>query len=102
MRNLAEREKALNLFFRDGKGYKTIAGELEISLNTVKSWVRRYRLENDIDERSEAKLIKLQKSYKPREKTSVQTAEERIARLEMEVDLLKNFLLESERRSIKK
>lgn len=101
MRSINEREKALNLYFRDGKGYKTIAGELGIPLDTVKSWIRRYRKENGIEERGEYKLIKLQKSYKPREKSEKST-EERISQLEMEVDLLKNFLLEAERRSIKK
>lgn len=101
MRSINEREKALNLYFYDGKGYKTIAGELGIPLDTVKSWVRRYRNENDIDVRGEYKLIKLQKSYKSREKTAEKTTEERISKLEMEIDLLKNFLLETERRSIK-
>lgn len=45
MRSINEREKALNLFFHDGKGYKTIAREIGVPLNTVKSWVRRYRIE---------------------------------------------------------
>lgn len=102
MRSINEREKALNLYFHDGKGYKKIAGEIGIPLDTIKSWVRRYRIENGIEERGESRIIKLQKSYKPREKSTEKCIDERISELEMEVDLLKNFLLETERRSIKR
>lgn len=101
MRSINEREKALNLFFHDGKGYKAIAGELEIPLDTVKSWVRRYRIENSIEKRDESKLIELKKTYTPRKVSPEKSTEERIAQLEMEVDLLKSFLLEVGRRSIK-
>lgn len=50
--------------------------------------------------RQRAQEIKVTHSYKPRVKSEEQTAEERIAQLEMEVDLLRNFLLETERRQI--
>ncbi len=50
---------------------------------------------------SESELIKIEKKYKTREKTPEQTMEQRINQLEMEVELLRNFLLEKERRLIK-
>jgi len=81
-----------------------------VPLNTVKSWIRRYRLEHDVAVRSnqyaheceEAKLIHVERSYKAREPKDATSSEARIARLEMEVELLRNFLLEKEGRWIRK
>jgi len=110
MRTLDEREKVLNLHFNDKKSAEIISGETGVPLGTVKAWIYRYKRANDISAyvlREDAayagsELIKLEKKYKTREKTPEQTAEQRIVRLEMEVDLLRNFLLEKERRSIRK
>ena len=44
MRELLEREQAINMYFRTGKGYKIISSELGVPLDTVKSWIRRYRI----------------------------------------------------------
>jgi transposase-like protein len=94
-----ERETALNMFFHEGKSYKTIAKITGVPLDTVKSWCRRYRLKNDIPQRGEAQLSKdpLKKEtirvITPRDET---TAEARIAQLEMEVELLRNFLILTE------
>jgi transposase-like protein len=111
MRDIIEREAALNLYFRQGKSHTAVANELGIPRDTVKSWTRRYRIENGIPARlpkydnelmeTNKESIKVKRTYKPREKSSEKSTEERIVRLEMEVDLLRNFLLERERRSIK-
>jgi transposase len=100
MRPTTEREQALNMYFREGKGYKRIAANMGIPVDTVKSWIRRYRLDND-SQSLESETIKVERTYKPREKSQKQTTEERIAQLEMEVELLRNFLSETERRSIR-
>jgi transposase len=110
MRSVNEREEALKLYFGEGKSHRAVAVELGIPRDTVKSWTRRYRTGNGLPSRSqtyeaehiEAKPIQVKRKYKPREKSPEASAEERIAQLEMEVDLLKNFLLEKERRLIKK
>ena len=100
MRSINEREKALNMYFLEGKGHKRVAKEMNLPVNTIKSWVRRHKDQNDTERLSNVS-IKVKKEYKPRTKTPEKTAEERIAQLEMEVELLRNFLLEEERRSIK-
>jgi transposase len=101
MRDIEERERVLNMYFKDGKGYKCIASELNISLNTIKSWCRRYRISYDIPKRGETPLAKdtvareMAHTRKPKDETS---PEARIARLEMEVELLRNFLILTEER----
>jgi len=110
MRTIDEREKALNLYFNDKKSAEKISGEMGIPLGTIKAWIHRYKRDNDISAHvlrediayTESELITLEKKYKTREKTPGQTSEQRIVKLEMEVDLLRNFLLEKERRSIRK
>lgn len=98
MRNLKLREAALNMYFKDGKSYQFVAKALEVPLNTVKSWCQRYRKKMGIPQRSKASRRKESvdidtiRSRIP--KTNIQEA--RIARLEMEVDLLRNFLILTE------
>jgi len=99
MRNLEEREQALNMYFHEGKGCGEIAHTLVLSLNTVKSWVRRYRVENEISIRAKAPLSKepiCKESLHARKMKNDNSPEARIARLEMEVDLLRNFLILTE------
>lgn len=99
MRSLEERETALNMYFHEGKGYRTIAKSMGVPLDTVRSWCRRYRHKNDIPQRGKAPLSK-----EPLKKETIHiitsweknTAEARIARLEMEVELLRNFLILAE------
>jgi len=108
MHSLEQRERALNMFIREGKTSGEIARELSMSRNTIKSWVHRYETQQGKPVRTDqyrgqlfgqkCDKIKVRRSYKQREKSTKQTAEERIAQLEMEVDLLRNFLLETERR----
>ena len=99
MRNKDERESALNMYFHEGKGYGEIAHTLGIPKDTIKSWCRRYRISFDILKRGETPLAKepVVKErlhvHKSKDETS---SEARIARLEMEVELLRNFLILTE------
>lgn len=99
MRPLEERERVLNLYFHEGIGHKGIAKTTGIPLETVKSWCRRYRIANNIPKRGKTPLSKepvkkeTVRVIKPRDEN---TQEARIARLEMEVELLRNFLILTE------
>lgn len=98
-RKLEEREKALNMYFHEGKGYGEIAKTLNISEDTVKSWGRRYRIKNDIPMRGKAPLSKKplkSESLHEYKKQDQNSPEARISRLEMEVELLRNFLILAE------
>jgi transposase len=89
------------MYFFEGKGYKEIAKTLPIPLDTVKSWCRRYRLQNRIPKRGRTPLAKEPinpKSIHARMPKDKNSQEARIARLEMEVDLLRNFLILTEGR----
>lgn len=96
MRPLEEREKVLNLYFHKGMGYKGIAKTTGIPLETIKTWCRRYREQNNMPIRGKVPLSKEPikqetiRVIKPRDE---QAQEARIARLEMEVELLRNFLI---------
>jgi len=87
------------MYFHEGKSYTSIANITGIQVNTVKTWCRRYRVANDIPERRKANLSKEPvktetiRTIKPRNTNS---QEERISRLEMEVELLRNFLILAE------
>ena len=45
-RSLKERKKALELYYNEGKTQKEVAESIKISVNTIKSWIRRSRLKN--------------------------------------------------------
>ena len=45
-RSLEERKKALELYYNEGKTQKEVAESIKISVNTIKSWIRRSRLKN--------------------------------------------------------
>ena len=81
---------------------KVIAKKTGVPLDTVKSWIRRYRMANGLSLGNHPKpLPKLINEDKPKDKTE-KDYEKRIKQLEMEVELLRDFLSEQERRSIKK
>lgn len=101
MRALEEREKALNMHIHEGIGYKGINKITGIPLDTVKSWSRRYAIAHDVTGKGDISVPKapIKKEalhiIKPRDPN---TQEARIARLEMEVELLRNFLILTEER----
>jgi len=84
------------MYFHEGLGYKAIAKMTGLTESTVKAICQRYRVKNNLPKRGEAPLAKepLKKEtirvIKPRD---TNTPEARIARLEMEVELLRNFLI---------
>lgn len=98
MRSLVVREAALNMYFKDGKSYQFVAKALDVPLDTVKSWCLRYRKKMGIPQRNKAGLrkesVNIDTIHSRTPKTNTQEA--RIARLEMEVDLLRNFLILTE------
>lgn len=99
MRPIEEREQVLNLYYHKGMGYKGIAKTTGIPLETIKSWCRRYRIANDIPTRGNTPLSKepiKKQTVRVIKPHNTKTPEARIARLEMEVELLRNFLILTE------
>lgn len=100
MRSLVVRETALNMYFKDGHSYQYVAKLLDVPLDTVKSWCLRYRRKMGIPERNKAGRRKGPINCEPLNIDTIHcrtpktnSQEDRIARLEMEVDLLRNFLI---------
>ncbi len=99
MRSLKERENALNMYFKDRKSYGEIAKKLGIPRDTVKSWCQRYRKKLGLPKRDNNNLLKegVCKEAIHSRAPKADFTEDRIARLEMEVELLRNFLILTER-----
>lgn len=87
------REKAIKMK-QEGKSNGKISKELNISKNTLKSWVRRANIAsykgNNLKVNKLKKEILTRKGY-----------EKRIKKLEMELELLRDFIYEVERRDVK-
>jgi len=100
VRDIEEQEKAINMYFHEGKSLRSIAREMGLPLPTIMTWCYRYRKANNIPTRDKAELTKeaifkeRQHIEKPRKGA---TTEARIAQLEMEVELLRNFLILTEK-----
>jgi len=99
MRSIEEREIALNMYLRDGMSYQQIAKIMNVPLYTVKSWCIRYCKKMGIPQRYkfEGRVETVRKEYIHNRIPKSKSQEDRIARLEMEVDLLRNFLILTER-----
>ena len=102
-RSIEVREEALRMYFEDRKSYKRIGSELEIPWETVKSWIHRYKKENGVTllPPAEHDMNKPMSRRSARHISTVAGSKEqenRIKRLEMQVDLLRAFLSEEERR----
>ena len=93
-RPMEERNEVISEYLKGEKGYKKISEEFKIPLDTVKSWIRRCKKSNGLPTK---KLLKLKENQ-----NRLKFQESRIKRLEMEVELLKNFLLEVESDVIKR
>ena len=87
------------MYFQEGKSYQCVAKDLNAPLDTVKSWCLRYRKKMGIPQRDKVgrrkEAVRKEDIHSRVPKTD--SAEYRIARLEMEVDLLRNFLILTER-----
>jgi transposase-like protein len=100
MRESDQREEAIRLYLEEHLSYRDVAVRMQLPRDTVKSWVRRYRRANGlISESPSAK--KIMKNAQ-RGCIASKDYEKRIEQLEMEVELLRDFLCEEERRSIKR
>lgn len=85
-----DREKVIKLR-KDGKSYGEIAKEVKRSRNTVKSWIRRHNERMDPIKEETRKERNEKNEYK-----------RKIKQLEMELELLKDFLYETERGNVEK
>ena len=85
-----DREKVIKLR-KDGKSYGEIAKEVKRSRNTVKSWIRRHNERMDPIKEEMRKELNEKNEYK-----------KKIKQLEMELELLKDFLYETERGNVEK
>lgn len=99
------KQKAIEMFFVDGRTRKDIAKELGVvgGRDVVKKWVLKYRRNTDRQE-----FLSLPDDVvvdiPTLDKTVISNKEtdKRLKTLEMQLDLLKNFLYETERWLIKK
>jgi len=101
MRPIEERNEVLRLYLEEHKSYGEIVKATGICRNTVKSWISRHRHEQGLvigNHSGPAPRPGAQTNGKPYESSY----EKRIRQLEMEVELLRDFLAEEERRSIGK
>lgn len=99
MRALTEREQAINMYFHEGRTHGEIAHMLGIPRETVKSWCHRYRTKSGIPVRKKAPLTRepiAKETVRVLSAYQAHSPEARIARLEMEVELLRNFLILTE------
>lgn len=85
-----DREKVIKLR-KDGKSYGEIAKEVKRSRNTVKSWIRRHNERMDPIKEEMKKERNEKNEYK-----------KKIKQLEMELELIKDFLYETERGNVEK
>ena len=96
MWSIEQPEDAIKAHYFGGWTYGEISKEMNIPSDTIKTSCRRYREANGVPTLSDGD-IKIKRSYKPCEKSSDKIRDERIAQLETEVELLRNFLLMDER-----
>lgn len=85
-----DREKVIKLR-KDGKSYGEIAKEVKRSSNTVKLWIRRHNERMDPIKEEMRKELNEKNEYK-----------KKIKQLEVELELLKDFLYETERGNVEK
>ena len=102
MRSIELRGDAIRLYLEEHLGYRDVAVQLNVPSDTVKSWVRRYRDVNGLIVNGAQYKRKPNKSLNSVGKQSAQEYEKRIQQLEIKVELLRDFLYEEERRSIRK
>ncbi len=119
-RSLEERKKALELYYNEGKTQKEIAETMNLSVNTIKSWIRRSRLKNfnkestdnqindeinliegnsETENRAKIKRlrpVKIEIINKHKENID-KHAKSEIKNLQMQVALLRDFLSQKER-----
>ena len=119
-RSLEERKKALELYYNEGKTQKEVAESMKISVNTIKSWIRRSRLKNfnkeSTDNQINDKMESIERNSETKNKAKVnrlrsvkieivnkhkenidKNVKAEIKNLQMQVALLRDFLSRKER-----
>ncbi|ASS90594.1 MAG: helix-turn-helix domain-containing protein [Bacillaceae bacterium] len=84
------KKKAVDLYLKEGMGYKAVTKELGISHSMVRRWVKRYEQEGI--QGLEEKRGKAKGPNKGRPRTRPEDPETKIKRLEAEVEMLKKLL----------
>ncbi|TKD71904.1 transposase [Pseudalkalibacillus hwajinpoensis] len=84
------KKKAVDMYLKEGMGYKTVGRELEIDHKIVRRWVQHFEAEGI--KGLEEKRGKAKGSGIGRPKTRPEDPEEKIKRLEAENEILKKLL----------
>ncbi|MBE2914535.1 transposase [Anoxybacillus flavithermus] len=84
------KKKAVDLYLKEGMGYKTVVKELGIDHSMVRRWVKYYEQEGI--QGLEEKRGKAKGPSKGRPRTRPEDPETKIKRLEAEVEMLKKLL----------
>ncbi|MCA0174281.1 MULTISPECIES: helix-turn-helix domain-containing protein [Bacillaceae] len=84
------KKKAVDMYLKEGMGYKTVGRELEIDPKMVRRWVQHFEAEGI--KGLEEKRGKAKGSGIGRPKTRPEDPEEKIKRLEAENEILKKLL----------
>lgn len=85
------KKKAVDLYLKEGMGYKTVAKELGISDSMVRRWVKHFHAEGI--KGLEEKRGKAKGPGKGRPKIRPEDPSEKIKRLEAENEILKKLLM---------
>lgn len=88
--DLAFKKKAVELYFGEEMGYKSVAKELGIDFTMVRQWVKRFNVEGV--KGLEEKRGKATGPRKGRPRTRPEDPETKIKRLEAENEMLKKLL----------
>ena len=119
-RSLEERKKVLKLYYNGGKTQKEVAESMKLSVNTIKTWIRRSRLKNfnkeSTDDQINDKIELVEKYGETKNKAKMNQLREvkieivnkhkeninknvktEIKNLQMQVALLRDFLSRKER-----
>ncbi|MDZ5474687.1 transposase [Bacillus sp. 31A1R] len=88
--DVAFKKKAVDLYFNVGMGYKTVAKELGVDHSIVRRWVKHFEAEGI--KGLEEKRGKAKGPGIGRPRTRREDPQEKIKRLEAEVEMLKKLL----------
>ncbi|MCM3783920.1 transposase [Neobacillus mesonae] len=88
--DIAFKKKAVDLYLKDGKGYKTVAKELGIDHSLVRRWVEHFKTEGITALKEKRGTAKGPGKGRPRIRT--EDPKTKIKRLEAENELLKKLL----------
>jgi transposase len=88
--DLAFKKKAIDLYFKEGMGYKTVAKELDVHHSMVQRWVKHFEAEGI--KGLEENRGKAKGPGKGSPRTRFEDTDAKIKRLEAENEMLKKLL----------